>query len=54
MMFWIFWVSGIELFPNPYVGWFIFGCISGGTSYAIDSAFSDLGINVNHSKKDLE
>ncbi len=47
IMFLIFWFSGIQLFPNPYVGWFLFGCLGSGTSYALSCMFGDDGINIS-------
>ena len=54
MGFWVgilvflgFWFSGIILFPNIFVGSFLFGVLSSGTSYFICKLIGDDGINIH-------
>jgi cell division protein FtsW (lipid II flippase) len=52
LIFSLFWISNIKLFPNSYCGWLIFGCISSGTSYILDMLVGDCGFRVE--KTELE
>lgn len=45
LVFTLFYVSGIILFPNYLFGAFIFGCLSSGTSYILNMGVGDGGIN---------
>lgn len=47
----VFWFSGIRLFPNLYVGMFVYGALSSGSSYFIIMLVSDSGINININKE---
>lgn len=47
ILFIVFWWCGIELFPNPYIGWFLFGCLGSGTSHLLTSIFDDDGIKIS-------
>lgn len=47
-IFLLFYISEIKLFPNPFFGMFIFGCIGSGTSYMLDKSINDDGININN------
>jgi hypothetical protein len=46
LVFVAFWLCGVQLFTNPYVGAPIFGFISSGTSYILYTMFDDNGISV--------
>jgi hypothetical protein len=41
-----FWFCGRPLFPNPYVGSFLYGCLSSGTSYILCKVFDDDGLQI--------
>ena len=41
-----FWLCGIRMFPNPYLGSFFFGCISSATSFALTSLVRDDGLYI--------
>lgn len=41
-----FWICDVKLFPNPYLGAFLFGCLSSGTSYFLCSIIDDYGIKI--------
>jgi hypothetical protein len=46
-IFLIFWFFGhIKLFPNIYVGCFLFGCLGSGTSYILGCLFDDYGLRI--------
>jgi hypothetical protein len=45
-VYFIFWLSGIRLFVNFWVGLVIFGAIASGTSYVLCQIFSDDGVNI--------
>lgn len=42
----LFYISGITLFPNYLLGTFIYGCIGSGTSYILNMGVGDDGINI--------
>ena len=44
----LFWLSNIHLFNNLYIGLFLFGCLSSGTTYILSTLFNDNGIQVRH------
>jgi hypothetical protein len=54
MGFWVgvlvflgFWFFGTGLFANIFVGSFLFGCLSSGTSYFLCKLISDDGLNIH-------
>jgi hypothetical protein len=51
VVFVLFWFCGIKLFPNLFVGIFLFGCLGSGTSYILSSLFDDFGLNVKINKE---
>lgn len=51
-MYFLFELSGLTLFPTIYVGWFVFGCISSGTSYVLCRLFDDEGLNIKWTRKE--
>ena len=53
VVFFAFWFGGVKFF-NLYYGWFLMGCLSGGTSYMLDSLFKDNGLQINIETKSLE
>lgn len=53
MGFWVgalvflgFWLGGVHLFPNPWLGSFLGGCVSSATSFALTSLFRDGGLYI--------
>jgi hypothetical protein len=46
IIFTIFYLNGIMLFPNYLYGAFIYGCIGSGTSYFLNMGVGDDGINI--------
>ena len=44
ILFWFF--GNIKLFNNIYVGSFLFGCLSSGTSYILSCLFDDYGLRI--------
>lgn len=46
-VFVMFWISGIKLFSNIYIGFWLFGFLSSGTSYALCSLIKDDGLGIN-------
>ena len=46
LCFLAFWFCGWSLFPNPYVGSFLYGCLSSGTSYVLCKIFDDDGLQI--------
>jgi hypothetical protein len=52
-LFFLFWLSGVDLFPNPIVGAFAFGCVSSGTSYVLCNLCDDNGVKVKFLRSDL-
>lgn len=46
LVFLLFWISGVYLFPSIFIGLFIFGSISSGTSYVLERVFGDHGVNI--------
>jgi hypothetical protein len=48
LVFIVFWFCGIRLFPNLYIGAFLYGCVSSGTSYFLISLVSDFGLKIHH------
>lgn len=51
IVFLLFWVSGIKLFPNIFIGTLLFGFLSGGTSYILDAIVDDDGIKLNKTNR---
>lgn len=51
LMFVIFWLSDIKLFPNLYFGIPLFGFLSSGTTWLLDQIVDDWGINVKINKE---
>ena len=47
IMFSAFWYSGIQLFPQFYIGALVYATISSFCSYILDKCFSDEGIVIN-------
>lgn len=43
-----FHLVGVDLFPEPFVGVFLFGCISSGASYILSSIVDDDGLKIKH------
>jgi hypothetical protein len=46
IQFTLFWISGVLLFSNFYIGAFVFALVSSYTSYICDKLFSDEGIMI--------
>ena len=46
LIFILFWLVGIHMFPNPYLGAILFGFLSSGTSYILCQIVGDDGINI--------
>jgi hypothetical protein len=46
LLFVAFWFSGVHLFPGIWLGGFVFGCVSSGTSYFICKLIGDDGLNI--------
>ena len=46
IIFLLFWFSNIKLFSNIYIGCFLFGCLSSGTSNFLCSIYNDGGIKI--------
>jgi hypothetical protein len=51
LMFVLFWYSDVCLFPNFYIGIFVFSLISSLCSYILDKSFNDEGIMLNLKNK---
>jgi len=51
LMFMLFWCAGIHLFPNFYIGTFVYALISSFCSYILDKSCSDEGIVINLKNK---
>lgn len=51
IIFSLFWLGGIKLFPHFIIGNFIFACISSGTSYLLSVVVDDFGIKINGGDK---
>lgn len=47
LMFMAFWYGGVHMFPDFYVGAFVYAAVSSYTSYILDKMFSDEGIVLN-------
>ncbi len=47
LIFALFWLVGIQMFSDVYLGSVLFGFISSGTSYVLCQLFGDDGININ-------
>jgi len=47
----LFVISGIKLWPNLWIGMFLFACISSGVCYILDKLIDDEGIRVNRDEK---
>ena len=54
IMFLLFYVSKIYLFPNFLIGLFVYGCISSLTSYLFDRLVDDDGLRINLFKAEGE
>jgi len=47
IIFVLLFLSGYKLYPNIYIGSFLFACISSGTSSILCSIFDDWGIKIS-------
>lgn len=47
IVFICFWLCGIQLFINLYLGTFFFGCISSAFSFAVMSLIKEDGFHIN-------
>lgn len=50
-MYMLFWYGGVQLFPDFYVGAFVYALVSSVCSYILDKSFSDEGILLNLKNK---
>lgn len=50
LMFCLFYALGVKLFPSIF-GFFIFGCLSAGTSYFIDNLIGDDGLRIEKNRR---
>jgi hypothetical protein len=51
VIFTLFWLSKIHMFPHFYIGAFVYACMSSFTSYILDKSFSDAGILIKIENK---
>jgi len=51
VVYFLFLVSGIDLFPNKYIAWFLCACASSGTSYFLCQLVDDDGLRVGKERK---
>mgnify|MGYP003978781175 FL=1 len=46
VVFLMFWYSGLQMWNNIYLGCFLYGCLSSGTTYILSMLIDDYGVNV--------
>jgi len=46
VVFLMFWCSGVQMWNNIYLGCFLCGCLSSGTTYILSMLIDDYGVNV--------
>lgn len=47
IVFLLFYFCGLRMFPNIYIGSFLFGCLSSGTSFLLQHLFDEDGMKIN-------
>lgn len=51
-VFLMFWYSGFQLWSNVYLGCFLYGCLSSGTTYIMSMLVDDYGLQICSNKSE--
>ncbi len=54
IVFLAIWQSGYQMWSDIYLGCFLYGCLSAGTSYFLSMLLDDYGLNTHSTKSNVE